>query len=118
MTQPLYGISSSLYRHMRPVRNPHYLSFLRRFPCVGCKTERRQRDAMHTGRHGMGQKASDLDAVPGCRQCHQELHRIGTTKFQSRHKIDFAGLISMFQAFYRLEFPGRQEAITIEGEAA
>jgi hypothetical protein len=118
VTQLLHGIASKLYQHMRPVRAPHYLSYLRTFPCVGCKSTRRQRDAMHTGKHGMGQKASDSDALPGCRQCHRELHQIGPRKFQTRHKIEFAALIEMFQGFYALEFPNRQLTPKIEGEAA
>lgn len=117
----LYGIAGRMYQHVRPVRAPHYLAFIRRFPCVGCKTERRQREAMHTGPRGLGQKASDLDALPGCRPCHQELHRIGPVRFQERHKITFADLALMFQGFYQLEFPARllnQTKEKIEGDEA
>ena len=103
----IYGIAGKIFESVRPVRDPHYLKFIRQFPCVGCKSIRKQRDAMHVGSHGMGQKASDLDALPGCRQCHQQLHAIGTMKFQSRRKIDFAELKMMFQGFYKVEFPER-----------
>lgn len=107
MIQTLFGIASQLRKWTRPVRDSKYLAFIRTFPCVGCATLKRQRDAMHTGPHGIGQKASDLDALPGCRPCHQELHKIGPTKFQERHKIDFADLRTMFQHWYREEFPER-----------
>ena len=113
----VWGIASTLRRISRPVRDPKYLKFIRDFPCVGCGTTRRQRDAMHTGPHGLGQKASDLDALPGCRECHRQLHQIGPVKFQERHKITFADLIVMFQQFYRLQFPERHQEIAPQVEA-
>ena len=118
MSEPVYGIAARIYRYLRPVRSPHYLGFVRRFPCVGCKTERRQREAMHTGPRGLGQKASDSDALPGCRQCHRELHRIGPAKFQQRHNVEFPALITMMQGFYVLEFPARGFKPKTEGEQA
>jgi hypothetical protein len=103
----IYGIAGKMYQIVRPTRDRHYLKFIRQFPCVGCGNKSRRTDAMHTGSHGMGQKASDADALPGCRSCHQQLHEVGSMKFQSRHKIDFAELQIMFRGFYCLEFPGR-----------
>ncbi len=105
----VYGVAGKMYEIVRPIRDSRYLRFIRRFACVGCKTERRQREAMHTGPRGMSQKASDLDALPGCNSCHRELHRIGPMKFQTRHKIDFAELQIMFRGFYRVEFPQKKE---------
>jgi hypothetical protein len=118
MIEKLYGLAFKVYRLTRPVRAPHYLRFIRQFPCVGCATTRRQRDAMHTGPHGMGMKASDLNALPGCRQCHQELHQCGPQKFQNKHKIEFSALIEMFQGLYRVEFPGRHQELVKGQEAA
>ena len=118
MIQKFYGLAFKVYRLTRPVRAAHYLRFIREYPCVGCGTLRRQRDAMHTGSHGMGQKASDLDALPGCRQCHQELHQTGPTKFQKKHKIEFSALTEMFQGLYRVEFPGRHQELVDAREAA
>jgi hypothetical protein len=108
----VYAISGQMYRIVRPVRDRHFLSFIRRFPCVGCKTSRRYREAMHTGPHGLGQKASDMDVLPGCRPCHRELHAIGPARFQFQHKIDFVELQTMFQGFYKQEFPARCQTIT------
>jgi hypothetical protein len=116
MSQPLHGIAGAMYQIVRPIRDRHYLQFLRRFPCVGCGTERKQRDTMHTGGRGLGQRASDRDALPGCRQCHMKLHRIGPARFQMRHKIEFAGLIRMFQEYYSLEFPARKPVGSEGGE--
>lgn len=107
MPKLIYGLAGRMYQIVRPTRDRHYLGYIRRFPCVACKTERRQREAMHLGPHGMGQKASDTDALPGCAPCHRELHAIGPARFQFRHKIDFAELTVMFRGFYCLEFPNR-----------
>jgi hypothetical protein len=90
-----------IYRAELPVRDAAYLRFIRMLPCVACGKKRWIMDAMHTGPRGIGQKASDLDALPGCRQCHRELHRIGPVKFQAKHRIDFRELRAKFQAFYR-----------------
>jgi hypothetical protein len=93
-----------LVPHVKPVRDPKYLAYVRQFPCVGCVTTRRPREAMHIGPHGIAQKASDLDCLPGCRECHRELHKIGPVKFQERRKIEFAILQRMFRRFYCLKF--------------
>lgn len=44
---------------------------------------------MHTGPHGLGQKASDYDALPGCVDCHKELHKIGPVRFQEKWGLNF-----------------------------
>ena len=110
MILPIYGIAGCPYKKSKPVRDDHYRAFIRRFPCVGCGTERRLRDAMHIGPHGLGQKACDLQTAPGCRLCHRELHRIGPRKFQERRKIEFPALIEMFQRFYSERHPERVQA--------
>jgi hypothetical protein len=107
MSELIYGLAGVIFRIVRPTRDPHYLGYIRQFPCVACKTERHQREAMHTGPRGLGQKANDSDALPGCAPCHRELHAIGAARFQYRHKIDFAELTAMFRGFYCLEFPTR-----------
>jgi hypothetical protein len=110
----VYAIASRLYRPNPPVRDPKYLAYIREFQCIGCGTRSRPRDAMHTGPHGLRQKASDLDALPGCRLCHQELHKIGPRKWQAKHRVDFRRAADLFQELYRVEFPERRK----QGEAA
>ena len=105
----VYSIASRLFRPVKPVRDPKYLEYIRQFGCIGCGTTKRLRDAMHTGPHGMGQKASDLDALPGCRLCHQELHAIGPRKWQAKHRVDFQERREFFQYLYRVEFPERHQ---------
>jgi len=113
----IYAVAGRLYRIVRPVRDRHYLSFIRTFPCIGCKTGWKT-DAMHTGSKGMGQKASDFDTLPGCRKCHRELHQMGAWGFQDRHKIEFASLIPQFHELYQIEFPERYRELVAGQEAA
>ena len=46
-----------IYTAVKPVRDPNYLRFIKRLPCVAClKTW--WVDPCHTGPHGMGQKSA------------------------------------------------------------
>ena len=108
----IHAIASKMYRSVKPVRDAAYMAYIRQFPCIGCGTTRRPREAMHIGPHGMGQKASDLDTLPGCHLCHVELHAIGSKNWQRKHRVDFRERIEFFQYLYSVEFPERtnQEA--------
>jgi hypothetical protein len=100
----IYTIRTTpIYSGVKPVRDPAYLRYLRQFPCAGCATTRQSRDAAHQGAHGLGQKASDLDAVPLCRECHKRLHKIGPVEFWSANSRDPGALQRMFRRFYRLK---------------
>ena len=61
-------------------RSHSYLGFVRMQPCCLCG------DDIHVEAHhprfneGMGQKASDYDAVPLCGQHHRELHANGNER--------------------------------------
>ena len=72
----LYAIASHFRpgKPQPPERNPAYLKWLTRFPCFACGEDRRPRDAAHFGAHGLSTKASDMDALPLCRACHQQFH--------------------------------------------
>lgn len=75
----------------KPVRDPQYLKFLRLLPCVCC-TKTRNVEAAHFGARGMSQKASDLDALPLCRWCHQtgpqSYHTLGARRFVEVQKLN------------------------------
>jgi hypothetical protein len=105
MIQRAYGIAvGMLYERKAPERNPRYLRFIRTFPCVGCGA-RRWIEAAHTGAHGIGQKASDLDALPMCHACHRTgpaaYHKIGPVRFQQARGIDFTELRVFFQNLWK-----------------
>jgi len=108
----LFAIASRMYRSIKPVRSTAYLKYVRSWPCIACGTVRRYRDAMHTGPHSLNCKASDLNCVPGCRVCHQELHKLGPVRFQLKHDLDFAMAIEALQKSYVIRYgrlPGEEE---------
>jgi len=74
----------------RPVRNPAYLRWIRSLPCSVCRT-RWQVEAAHTGPHGIGQKSSDLSAIPLCARHHRtgndSYHKLGPAKFAEVHRL-------------------------------
>jgi len=110
--EKIFSIASKMYRAIRPVRSPHYLAWVRSFPCIACGTQKKSRDAAHVGPHGMGQKACDLSTVPACRSCHQQLHRMGRLKFEMLHGIDLFLAIDQLQDSYTKRFgrlPGEEE---------
>jgi hypothetical protein len=107
--EKVYGVASRIFRPTKPARDRAYLAYIRQMHCIGCGTLTMPREAMHIGPHGLGQKASDLDTLPGCRECHERLHRIGPVKFQAERGITFRDLIQLFQHLYRIEFPERHQ---------
>jgi len=105
MNTPAQINPGHLYQGTKPVRDPQYLKFIRLLPCIGCgKTWGSQ--AMHSGAHGLGQKASDLDTLPGCWKCHKEFDK-NPRQFAERHKLDIPALIQMFNSFYQTKIKGR-----------
>jgi hypothetical protein len=96
----LFGIrSKGLYHREKPVRDPAYRAWIRTFPSVISKSRRRI-EAAHTGPHGFGQKASDLNCVALTKDEHSELHRLGPQRFQALHCVDFAELTVQYQALW------------------
>lgn len=52
----------------------HYQAWLRRQPCARCGKRCTVSVHHHTGRRGLGQRASDESAMPLCPACHMGLH--------------------------------------------
>ena len=71
-------------------RSSKYLAWLRTLPCAWCGRGPPS-EASHHGRRGIGLKASDLDAIPLCRQCHRHHHgfRFGATPPLPGSPLDF-----------------------------
>ena len=80
-----------IYRAGKPVRDERYLAFLRKLCCIACGSFRSV-EAAHFGPHGIGQKASDLDALPLCRKCHRtgprSYHVLGARRFVEVHALN------------------------------
>lgn len=80
-----------IYQPDPPARDPKYLTFLRRLCCVVCGAFRWV-EAAHFGPRGMGQKASDYDALPLCRRCHRtgvgSYHELGARRFVEVHSLN------------------------------
>ena len=99
MSEALQIRPGPLYQSAKPVRDPEYRRFIKRLPCVAClKTW--WIDPAHTGPHALGQKASDMDVLPGCRKCHDEFDQC-QWKFAWSHHLDIPALIEMFNSFYQ-----------------
>jgi hypothetical protein len=86
---------------VKPVRNPRYLQWIRTLPCSVCQTTR-QIEAAHTGPHGIGQKSSDLYAIPLCRKHHRtgdnSYHRLGPRRFAEVHHLSIRAIVVRLSA--------------------
>ena len=78
-----------------------YLAFIRSLPCAVCGT-RRHIEAAHTGTRGLGQKSSDLSAIPLCAHDHRHsnssYHRLGPQRFAEKWGIDTGALVARLNA--------------------
>ena len=86
---------------MKPVRNPEYLKWIRTLPCAVCRT-RRGVEAAHTGLHGLGQKSSDLSAIPLCARHHRtgpdSYHKLGPRRFAEAHRLNVPAIVARLSA--------------------
>ena len=86
---------------MKPVRNPGYLRWIRTLPCAVCRTTRGV-EAAHTGPHGLGQKSSDLSAIPLCARHHRtgpdSYHKLGPRKFAEVHQLNVPAIVARLSA--------------------
>lgn len=94
----------SLQRHRRPKarraqprrssrrRDSDYLTAIRGLECSACHAI--PCEASHVGPRGLGQKCSDDEAVPMCRQCHLDWHGCcgGFKDYTKQMRIDWAAL--------------------------
>ena len=89
----------------KPVRNSAYLRWIRSLPCAVCRT-RWQIEAAHTGPHGMGQKSSDLSAIPLCARHHRtgddSYHTLGPLKFAEVHRLSVREIVARLSAKPRI----------------
>lgn len=101
----VFGIAVPVkpYGRSKPVRDREYLKFVRGLPCLVCCSVRRI-EAAHFGPHGLGQKASDLSAIPLCqlhdRKGPHSIHALGPVRFQEQHRLDIPAMIEKLNQFY------------------
>jgi len=94
---------------VKPVRKPAYLRWIRTLPCSVCRTTRAV-EAAHTGPHGLGQKSSDLSAIPLCARHHRtgndSYHKLGPRKFSEAHQLNIRAVVVRLSAkpSIRVEF--------------
>jgi hypothetical protein len=86
---------------MKPVRSPQYLQWIRTLPCSVCRRTRGV-EAAHTGPHGLGQKSSDLSAIPLCARHHRSgddsYHKLGPRKFGDVHQLNIPAMVARLSA--------------------
>jgi hypothetical protein len=86
---------------MQPVRNPGYLRWIRSLSCSVCRTTRSV-EAAHTGPHGLGQKSSDLSAIPLCARHHRtgddSYHKLGPRRFTEVHQLNIRAIVARLSA--------------------
>lgn len=70
-------------------------------PCSVCHRTRGV-EAAHTGPHGLGQKASDLSAIPLCARHHGSgegsYHRLRPRKFAEVHQLNIPAMVVRLSA--------------------
>lgn len=91
---------SSPVRSRKPVRHPKYLRFVRGLPCA-VSGRNWGIEASHVGGHGVGQKASDIDAIPLAREFHRtgphSYHTLGRVRFERYHGVSVERIIAETQ---------------------
>lgn len=73
------------YPKRPPVRDPRYLAWLRTLSCTFCGALPPNEASHHGNTGGVGLKASDHDALPACRRCHQRWHNQGSPRWDWDH---------------------------------
>ncbi len=93
-----------VYLAVKPIRDPDYLRFIKRLPCVSCLGTW-WIDPCHTGGHGLGSKSCDMQAIPLCRKCHREFDA-DPHGFAESHRLDIPTLVRVFNSFYERKMKG------------
>jgi hypothetical protein len=97
----LFQIATTpIYKAEKPIRNPAYRRFVKRFACIGCGATRGI-DPMHTGSHGLSQKGCDMKVLPGCRKCHDAFDA-DPRGFAARHHLNIPAQIRKFNRLWSL----------------
>lgn len=66
------------------LQSPGYLAWIRRQPCLVDYVVAQAHHSITRGRGG-----SDYRCVPLCVRHHNEVHRMGSTSFEAKYRLDF-----------------------------
>jgi hypothetical protein len=99
MHQAFQVAPGPIYKVEKPVRNPLYLRWVKRFACAACGSTRLV-DPAHTGPHGLSTKASDLGCIPLCRKCHDQFDA-DPKEFAFLHHLNISALIRKFNRLWK-----------------
>lgn len=85
-----------------------HLALIRQLPCLCCgkpseAAHVRMASAIHGKQSGIGEKPSDMWALPLCHEHHMEQHREGENEFWARLKIDPIALCLKLKAAGSIE---------------
>jgi hypothetical protein len=96
-----------LVKPEKPVRDPAYRRWIKRFACVACGSTKLV-DPCHTGPHGLNQKSSDLSCIPLCRKCHDQFDA-DPKGFARLHCLKIPALIQRFNRLWKQRLEGTLE---------
>lgn len=85
-------------------RSKLYLAWIHGFRCIVC--QRPDVESAHTGEHGLGVKAPDIQVVPLCEAHHRGplgLDRIGPKRFEELYSVDLKSKVLYFINLYLVE---------------
>lgn len=79
-----------------PARDPAYLDWIRKQPCVLCGARSEAHHLKLPGQGRMGKKPDDYFAVPLCRTCHRtiEMHRLDVHELLLVHQFALSSLVA------------------------
>jgi len=63
-----------MFEKIKSFRSKKYRDFVADHPCIDCGITGNTVVAHHFGKHGTGQKVSDLQTIPVCTDCHRKIH--------------------------------------------
>lgn len=76
----------------RNERDPQYLAFIARRPCLVCGGEAQAHHAYRNG-GGAAHRASDYYALPLCAAHSNEIRQVGCASFEQSHNLDLLRVV-------------------------
>lgn len=107
MIQTALAIASRpIERFTAPAKDPAYLRWIRTLPCSVSDCRGAFTEAAHTGSRGLGQKASDHNAIPLCPFHHRtgpHAYHQGRKAFESHYRLNIPAIIRELNEWWNAE---------------